>query len=115
MLYTYTALHIYKNIYMNRYMEIIIKGAIELNLDNEYVEFLKTIPRAPVPPMYLHFLAEKNMNFVGFLFKNNYLRIIFGWSKLLYVFHYRGSKVHICKYVFMCIYQYVLMCIYLYI
>jgi hypothetical protein len=79
-----------------RYMEIIIKGAIELNLDNEYIEFLKSIPCAPIPPMYLHFLAEKNMNFVGFLFKNNYLRILFGWSTLLHVFHYRDSKVCIC-------------------
>jgi hypothetical protein len=105
--YIDTGMYIYTHIYMYRYMEIIIKGAIELNLNDKYIEFLNSIPRAPVPPMYLDYLARKNGNFLGFLFRNNLTSVLFSWSKLIYFFHYRGNSVFMYMYVSFCIYIYV--------
>ena len=73
-------------------MDIIIKGATELNLNEEYINNLKSIPIAVVP-IYLEYLAKKNYFFIGFLFRKKLRFITMFMSRLLWMFYYKGAGV----------------------
>jgi hypothetical protein len=73
----------------SRYMDIIIKGAEEIKLDPLYIQNLKSIPRASVPP-YLKILAKKNYLFIGFLFRQKFRTLVQGLSKISWAVYYPG-------------------------
>ena len=70
-------------------MDIIIKGAEEIKLDPLYIQNLKLIPRASVPP-YLEILAKKNYLFIGFLFRQKFRTLVQGLSKISWAVYYPG-------------------------
>jgi hypothetical protein len=70
-------------------MDIIIKGAEEIKLDPLYIQNLKSIPRASVPP-YLEILAKKNYLFIGFLFRQKFRTLVQGLSKISWAVYYPG-------------------------
>mmetsp|Transcript_14705 Transcript_14705/g.14137 ORF Transcript_14705/g.14137 Transcript_14705/m.14137 type:complete len:346 (-) Transcript_14705:11-1048(-) len=74
-----------------RYMDIIIKGATELNLSQEYIDNLKAIPIVKVPK-HLIYLSKKNYFFLGFLFRKKLRFVTTFYSKLLWAFHYKESS-----------------------
>ena len=72
-------------------MDIIIKGAEEIKLDPLYIQNLKLIPRASVPP-YLEMLAKKNYLFIGFLFRQKFRTLVQGLSKISWAVYYPGHN-----------------------
>ena len=73
-----------------RYMDLIIRGAEQLKLDDLYIQNLKSIPISKVSGI-LNFLARKNIYFVGFLFRQKLRFAVTGLNKICWFFYYPSS------------------------
>lgn len=71
-------------------MDLIIRGAEELKLDDFYIQNLKAIPISKVSGL-LNFLAKKHIYFVGFLFRQKLRFAVVGLNKMCWFFYYPTS------------------------
>ena len=74
-----------------RYMDIIIRGARELGLDNQYIDSLLSVPTAHVHPC-LRFVASKHYIFAGQMFRWKLRFITMFVSRLMWYVYYADRR-----------------------